>query len=377
MGEMAKTEAIAELATLANEINAEHRAFVGSLKKTAEHGIRAGELLAEAKSKCKHGEWLPWLSQNFEGAPRTAQEYMRLYNHRDEIRAKYADSAHLSISGTLRELAAPKEQENETGVDKGLEAAHEEAQKALAYHRWHWTTDESNPRRVSVEDYARQVGKHKSEIRKYVDAYELTTGRSAKALEAQSSGADEGMAFEDMVELTSSLRTIRDKELFREKGYETFEAYMLGEWPKRGKDLLGAMSGWELVIDNPPPEMRGAKVEKAKELTDRLKELMTVPESDAGLVAAGRQLQEVEDRELYKLIGYSTFSGFCREALGLNRKYQSLFSLVVEMADIHPMFNVDEYDMNEPLPQEPELSGEDWKRGIELMTEFAELTGEE
>jgi hypothetical protein len=96
------------LETLADKINAEHRAFTGSLKKTAEHGIRAGKLLVEAKSKCKHGTWLDWLEAHFEGAPRTAQEYMRLYGRRDEVRANTRDSAHLSISGALREIAAPQ-----------------------------------------------------------------------------------------------------------------------------------------------------------------------------------------------------------------------------------------------------------------------------
>lgn len=106
MSEIEK-QSTAMLESLAEQINAEHRAFVGSLKKTAEHGIRAGELLTEAKSKCKHGKWLPWLDENFEGAPRTAQEYMRLYSHRDEIRAKTRSSAHLSISGALKEIASP------------------------------------------------------------------------------------------------------------------------------------------------------------------------------------------------------------------------------------------------------------------------------
>jgi hypothetical protein len=92
---------------LADEINAEHRAFVGTFRKTVEHGIRAGELLTEAKAQCPHGTWLEWLGGHFEGAPRTAQEYMQLYNRRDEIRAKTRDSAHLSVSGALKELAAP------------------------------------------------------------------------------------------------------------------------------------------------------------------------------------------------------------------------------------------------------------------------------
>jgi hypothetical protein len=95
------------LGKLAEEINAEHRAFVGAFCKTVEHGIRAGELLARAKAECGHGTWLPWLEENFEGAPRTAQEYMRLYNNRQEVRANTRDSAHLSVSGALKELAGP------------------------------------------------------------------------------------------------------------------------------------------------------------------------------------------------------------------------------------------------------------------------------
>jgi len=103
MAEMEK----GSLQELAAEINAEHRAFVGTFRKTVEHGIRAGELLAQAKAECKHGTWLPWLEENFEGAIRTAQEYLRLYNHRDQLRAKTRDSAHLSMSGALREIATP------------------------------------------------------------------------------------------------------------------------------------------------------------------------------------------------------------------------------------------------------------------------------
>jgi hypothetical protein len=122
VGEIQKRNT-AELETLAEQINAEHRAFKAALTTALERGIHAGELLELAKSKCKHGEWLPWLEKNFEGAPRTAQEYMRLYTHRDELRAKYAGSAHLSISGALKELATPK-------TDKHLGVEWEKAYRA-------------------------------------------------------------------------------------------------------------------------------------------------------------------------------------------------------------------------------------------------------
>jgi hypothetical protein len=96
------------LEELATAINAEHRAFGETFRKTVEHGIRCGELLAEAKGQVNHGGWLPWLEQNFEGSARTAQEYMRLYNRRDEIRAKTRSTAHLTITDALKELAAPE-----------------------------------------------------------------------------------------------------------------------------------------------------------------------------------------------------------------------------------------------------------------------------
>ena len=44
---------------LAEEIIAEHRAFVRTFRKAVERGIRAGGLLTAAKGNCEHGTWLP------------------------------------------------------------------------------------------------------------------------------------------------------------------------------------------------------------------------------------------------------------------------------------------------------------------------------
>jgi hypothetical protein len=79
-----------KLDTLAARINEEHRAFVGTFRKSVEHavehGICAGELLSQAKAQCPHGTWLRWLEENFEGLARAAQAYMRLYKYRDVLR---------------------------------------------------------------------------------------------------------------------------------------------------------------------------------------------------------------------------------------------------------------------------------------------------
>jgi hypothetical protein len=122
MGRSVMGEVESSLDTLAEQINEEHRAFKAALTTALERGIHAGELLAAAKERCPHGTWLPWLEENFEGAARTAQEYMRLYNHRDELRAKYAESAHLSMSGALKEIASSREVLPERGLEAGDEA---------------------------------------------------------------------------------------------------------------------------------------------------------------------------------------------------------------------------------------------------------------
>ncbi len=107
MAEVEKREA-PQLDSLAQRINAEHRAFETAFRKTAEHGIRAGELLTEAKGQCSHGTWLDWLKANFEGSPRTAQGYMRLFHNRDEVRANTQSFAHLGIGAALTELSEPR-----------------------------------------------------------------------------------------------------------------------------------------------------------------------------------------------------------------------------------------------------------------------------
>ncbi len=107
MSEVEKHEA-PQLDLLARRINAEHRAFETTFQKAAEHGIRAGELLAEAKEQCSHGTWLNWLKSNFEGSTRTAQGYMRLFHNRDEVRANTQSSAHLGIGAALKELSEPR-----------------------------------------------------------------------------------------------------------------------------------------------------------------------------------------------------------------------------------------------------------------------------
>jgi hypothetical protein len=155
MGELDKRQpAAAQLAknldALAQEINAEHRAFYGSLRATFEHGVRAGELLSAAKTLVPHGQWTEWLMENFEGAPRTAQEYMRLFNKRDEIESKTRNSADLSISGALKSISS--------GAGESVDLPPEELEMAKAAKDLVWHKQINLDRLARVSDPAKRRG---------------------------------------------------------------------------------------------------------------------------------------------------------------------------------------------------------------------------
>jgi hypothetical protein len=79
------------LPILAAEIMREHAEVRRAAQMSVEHAIKAGEALIEAKGQLKHGKWLPWLRDNCEMSARTAQLYMQLAKHKDQIRNSVAD----------------------------------------------------------------------------------------------------------------------------------------------------------------------------------------------------------------------------------------------------------------------------------------------
>jgi hypothetical protein len=88
--------------TVTEQINQHHALAEQAGGVAIHHAIQAGELLAEMKSRLKHGQWTAYLEANFEGSVRTAQGYMRLATNRGQI----AQAS--SIEGALKALAAPR-----------------------------------------------------------------------------------------------------------------------------------------------------------------------------------------------------------------------------------------------------------------------------
>ena len=85
-----------ELVSLAVEIREEHEACEHDAQSAVERAINCGRMLIEAKGKAGHGNWLPWLKQNFPGHINTASNYMRMA----------ANSQRVVNSETVREALA-------------------------------------------------------------------------------------------------------------------------------------------------------------------------------------------------------------------------------------------------------------------------------
>jgi len=96
-----------DLGALARQINAEHEQVVLSARRGAEHAIRAGKLLWDARNEVPRGEWCDWVATNTRISERTAQVYMQL--SRDLPQNSAGD---LSMAGALRlleQLKSPPE----------------------------------------------------------------------------------------------------------------------------------------------------------------------------------------------------------------------------------------------------------------------------
>lgn len=97
------------LATLADEINYEHAHALEHAHAAVPRARRAGELLIQAKERCEHGEWLPWLKANCPNiSERTAQAYMRVARKCLGDEAKADQLELLTLGEALEQLVEQK-----------------------------------------------------------------------------------------------------------------------------------------------------------------------------------------------------------------------------------------------------------------------------
>jgi Protein of unknown function (DUF3102) len=111
----AKTTAVGRKPTLTQlkaTANRNHKAVMASGTAMLDHAVEAGNALVAAKGLVKHGEWTPWLRENFNGSDRTAQVYMQVA--RNPQRAAVLKEG--SIQRALLEISAPEPPRERNGT---------------------------------------------------------------------------------------------------------------------------------------------------------------------------------------------------------------------------------------------------------------------
>jgi hypothetical protein len=95
----------ADLPALAEQANRYHNRAQELTSGALEVAWLAGHALLDAKRQCRHGEWLGWLADNFEGSERTAQAYIRLASNTQHV----ADlDCEQSLRDALNALCKPR-----------------------------------------------------------------------------------------------------------------------------------------------------------------------------------------------------------------------------------------------------------------------------
>lgn len=117
--------------TLIGEINDEYRQAENAWQRTAEHAIRCGQLLHQAKLNLEHGNWTTWLEENFAGSPRVAQRYMQLAEAAREDPELLDQVAEDSISAAVRTIARTHRQPKAENTLPAPDADTDEATFAL------------------------------------------------------------------------------------------------------------------------------------------------------------------------------------------------------------------------------------------------------
>lgn len=98
----AELEPLEDLARQANEA---HRNAVKAGQSMISYAMESGSYLLAAKEQCAHGEWLPWLAENFEGSQPQAFRYMKVAANYSHVNSLPPET---SLRGALAAIAEAK-----------------------------------------------------------------------------------------------------------------------------------------------------------------------------------------------------------------------------------------------------------------------------
>jgi len=154
---------VIELQEIASEIRSENDKIVCHARNMLESALRVGELLTQAKSLVRHGEWTQWIEENCRISSRQAQKYMQLYEGREQLAGKTASEGGFNLNQTLKLLSHdedPSELHLDDSVGINLNTILEKAESQIAIlekTESQKTTTKLTPTETAIEDEDRGI----------------------------------------------------------------------------------------------------------------------------------------------------------------------------------------------------------------------------
>ena len=147
---------VVSIESAGEELNRLNALIEHKLRSTVQDAIRAGEILTNIREKVGHGNFLPWLKANCAFSERSAQNYMRLFRHRDKT-ANVAD-----LQNAYKQVETIEAQARRTETEKARDRVIEYRKTGVKPDDWRRGTDDKLLK--EYEDRDERVEKHKTEI---------------------------------------------------------------------------------------------------------------------------------------------------------------------------------------------------------------------
>lgn len=96
------------------EIASLHVELVGMARQTLPMAIRIGQLLHEQKEALPHGQFTAWIEACLPFTPRTARNYMRVFEHRERLKTESVSV----LTDAYRVLTPPREEAGASTLDQ-------------------------------------------------------------------------------------------------------------------------------------------------------------------------------------------------------------------------------------------------------------------
>ena len=184
------------------ELNDLHQQIEGKLRSTVQDAIRAGELLTQAKDDLPHGAFLPWIGKNCIFGDKTAERYMKVFEHKGKI---------VTVSNlpeAYRQVKQIESVKKQTENQKAFKRVQEYAKSGIKPEGWRKNTDdklyqEEQDRDERIRRFKERVEEDKQTKESKEKDYKQDSEHFNEALSKLTTRVEERETFKENIRISS------------------------------------------------------------------------------------------------------------------------------------------------------------------------------